>query len=380
MSISTFLIATIFFPSHWIYVPLDHWDANSRKIGIEYILTEPFDPSKQTILTHEDPFDDFLGLGEVLNSELADFNIIRIKGRYFSSEFDRFLGENLQAPWVDKYRWLNRYQIIKDMEWIRKDVLGDNPVILLGFGSSAGLAHYYLHEYPNQVEKVVSLNPLLLDMPKNLSFWDLLEGFDYLTETYSSDQIVRFSTQSFAPYFFMDKPIRDSLIETNIKEFVKSFGENSFYELSPSLVVRSFEHLMDTGPYDLGPFGHLLELISIEIRDETFGQIFENYRGTNYDRGKDYSSKMILIGGAYNLLLDPKSFDVIGEFYPNSNVFLLKDGYDFSVIRKMGLLNELLFGFCSNEISDQIKIYEKLQRVGLLFQNKDYNSIRIGKK
>ncbi|MFC3879182.1 alpha/beta fold hydrolase [Algoriphagus namhaensis] len=374
-----FLFVTLFIQSSWIEVPLDHFDSNSRKISIEYVLNEPFDSHRKTILIHADPLDEYLGVGDLTEVQIPGFNIIRIRGRYFSSDLTNFFDDNPTITWTDKYRWLSRNQVIEDIEWIRKDILGEQPSILLGFGSGAGLVHYYLHEYPNKVEKAVSLNPLLFDVPKNLSFWDLLEGFNRLSETHSTEEIVHFSVQSSDPYFFMDKPTRDSVVENRIGIYEEAFRKKPKVKITPSLVVRSFEHYMDIGIYDLGPIGHFLRLLSKEIRDKSFGQTFENYTGTNYDLGKSYFSKMILIGGAYNLLLDPKSFDVIGEFYPNSNVFLLKDGFDFSMTRKAGIWSELLSVFCSGIIPDQIQMYSKLQGMDLLFQDRDYNSIRVGK-
>ncbi|MHA7131633.1 alpha/beta fold hydrolase [Algoriphagus namhaensis] len=359
-------------------VPLDHLNPNSRKISIEYLFNEPFDPNKKTILTHADPLDEFLGVGHLTEVKTEEFNVIHVRGRYSSPGLTNFFDENPTITWSDKYRWLNRYQVIQDMEWIRKAFLGNSPVILLGFGSNAGLVHYYLHEYPNQVEKVVSLNPLLLDIPKNLSFWDLLESFDDLSKNFSAEEIIHFSAQADQPYFFMDKLSRDSLISEHMNIFLQSDTKRSIEDLFPSLGARAFEHFMDIGIYDLGTLGHFLRLLSIDLRNEPSKKILEIYQGTNYDLGKQFTSKMIVIGGAYNLLLDPKSFDAIGELYPNSNVFLLKDGYNFSRTREAEIWNDLLAVFYSDDTPGQVRMYAKLQGMDLLFQDRTYNSIRVG--
>lgn len=318
-----------------------------------------------------------MGFGDLLNVELKDFNYIKIHGRYFSSDLSRFLKENESIESEKKFHWLSRTQIINDIELVRKEILGDRQVILLGFGSGAGLIHYYLHEYPTSVEKVVSLNPLLFDIPKNLSFWDLLGGFESIVNEYSTNQIIRFSIQSSQPYFFMDKTIRDSVLKANIEEFTRRFDLKNLEETNLSLGVRAFEHELDNGIYDLGPFSHFLSLLSIEWQFDL--NSFDWFKGTNYDLGREFKSKLTLIGGVYNLVLDPKSFDVKGEFYPNSSVYLLKDGFDFSITRNKEMWAEMISSFCSDDISDQIKIFKLLQEKDLLFQEKSYNSVRVGK-
>ncbi|WP_100628035.1 alpha/beta fold hydrolase [Algoriphagus formosus] len=377
MSLFGFIFLLSFGHSDWIEVPLDHEDPYSIKVKIEYSIQQPFDSKKKTIITHADPLDDYLGLGDLIELEFTGFNLIKIHGRYSSPYLNQFIEENTGIESDKKYLWLSRGQIIKDIEVVRKEILGDDSAILIGFGSGAGLIHYYLHEFPNNVEKVVSLNPLLLDIPKNLSFWDLLEGFDSIFKEYSTDQIVRFSITSSEPYFFMDKPIRDSLLESRIKEFVKTSFSESQKEISLGLEARAFEHYLDIGIYDLGPFGHFLGLLSSSLRSNTMS--LEYFNGTNYDRGKAYSSKIILVGGVYNLLLDPKSFDVIGEFYPNASVHYLRDGYDFSETRKRRIWEALISSLCSDDVSTKIEMFKLLQEHELLFQEKNYNSIRVGK-
>lgn len=377
MSLFGFIFLLFFGHSDWIEVPLDHEDPYSKKIKIEYSIQQPFDPKKKTIITHADPFDEYLGLGDLLDLELTEFNLIKIQGRYSSPYLNQFIQENTEIRSDKKYHWLSRDQIIKDIELVRKEILGDDSAILIGFGSGAGLIHYYLHEFPDRVEKVLSLNPLLLDIPKNLSFWDLLEGFDSKIKEYSTDQIVRFSVQSSEPYFFMDKPIRDSTIKVKIEDFINTTFLETQNAISLGLEARAFEHYLDIGIYDLGPFGHFLGLLSLSLRSNTMS--LEYFNGTNYDRGKLFSSKIILVGGVYNLLLDPKSFDVIGEFYPNASVHYLRDGYDFSESRKRGIWEALISSLCSNDVSAKIELFKLLQEQELLFQEKNYNSIRVGK-
>ncbi|WP_297337224.1 hypothetical protein [Algoriphagus sp.] len=378
MNVLGFLLGALFFQSQWIKVPLDHQNPESRKISIEYMLTRPFDPDKKTIITHDDPFDYYFGLGDLLHLPSEDFNVIRIHGRYFSSDLQDFFDENPAITLENNYRWLSRYQVIQDLEWIRKEILGENPAILLGFGSSAGLIHYYLHEYPSHVEKVVSLNPFLLDIPKNLRFWNLLGGFEELIDNQSSELVLKFSTKSSEPYFFLDKSIRDSLFLKKFNEFNQDQNLNEPIFNSLGFTVRAFEHFIDMDKKNLGPLGEFLSQTSLELMEASS---FEKSKieGTNYDMGKMYSSKIIIIGGVYNLLLDPKSFDIIGEFYPNSNVFLLKDGFGFTETQGAGIWKELLITFCSENVQDQVQLYRRLQQLDLLFQEKNYNSIRVGK-
>jgi pimeloyl-ACP methyl ester carboxylesterase len=239
------IFALFFYPvSEIIQVPLDHTDPKSRTITITYHFENQFDSSKQTVFTIDDPIDEAYPDFELGNSIKSEFNWVRISGRYFSEDLEKFITENSQGNWDKIYHWLNQNQVAKDIELIRKQILGDGKVTLIGYSSSSASFLQYLSIYPNNVNKLVCINPLLLDIQTNLSFWSLSESFKNQSTSLSDAEFFDFAYQSSTDYFNIPESKRDSLISNSLKEFKEQKSDSILYSdhFPMSFAVRSFEH------------------------------------------------------------------------------------------------------------------------------------------
>lgn len=99
--------------------------------------------------------------------------------------------------------------------------------------------------------------------------------------------------------------------------------------------------------------------------------------GINFDKGLEFEGRIVLAGGAFDLLLNPKILDVLAEFYPNSTLILLKDGHSLKVFQSCPYYSDFLEAFISNRQASKIQVYEDLNKADLLYLKNDYNSVRV---
>ena len=85
----------------------------------------------------------------------------------------------------------------------------------------------------------------------------------------------------------------------------------------------------------------------------------------------------MIIGGAFNLLINPKVVDVLAEFFPESTLILFRDGHSLEKIRRQKEFSDLLLAFLKNDFEMKVKAYQSLAASNLLFLEKEYNSIRV---
>jgi pimeloyl-ACP methyl ester carboxylesterase len=376
-----FILALFFIPiSETIQVPLDHADPESRKITIRYHFENQFDIRKETIFTIEDPIDEVYQNFELSNSIKSEFNWVRISGRYFSEDLEKFITENSQGNWDKIYHWLNQNQVAKDIELIRNQILGDGKVMLIGYSSSSASFLQYLSIYPNNVNKLVCINPLLLDIQTNLSFWSLSESFKNQSTLLSDAEFFDFAYQSSTDYFNIPESKRDSLISNSLKEFKEQKSDSILYSdhFPMSFAVRSFEHTLG-----LEQKGNSFDPISNYFREKS-EPIWANYSqqkfpliGINYDVGLSFKGEVMIIGGAYNLLINPKVADVLAEFFPKSTMIMFRDGHSLQKIWEEKDFSNLLLAFLKNDFNMKVKAYQSLADLNLLFLKKNYNSIQV---
>lgn len=375
------IFVLLFYPvPKTIQVPLDHTDPKSRKITINYHYENQFDNSKQTVFTIDDPIDEAYQDFELGNSIKSEFNWVRISGRYFSEDLEKFITENSQGNWDKIYHWLNQNQVAKDIELIRKQILGDGKVTLIGYSSSSASFLQYLSIYPNSVNKLVCINPLLLDIQTNLSFWSLSESCKNQSTSLSDAEFFDFAYQSATDYFNIPESKRDSLISNSLKEFKEQKSDSILYSdhFPMSFAVRSFEHTigLDEKVYSFEPISDFLKEKSEPIW-ASYSQRNFPITGINYDVGLSFKGKVMIIGGAYNLLINPKVADVLAEFFPKSTLIMFRDGHSLKKIREEKDFFNLLLAFLKNDFNMKVKAYQSLADLNLLFLKKNYNSIQV---
>ena len=376
------LILALFFNpiSESILVPLDHANPESRKITIRYHFENQFDSHKETIFSIEDPIDEAYEDFELGNSIKEEFNWVRISGRYFSEDLKEFLNENAEGDGGKIYRWLNQNQVAKDIDLIRKKILGNRKVILFGYSSSSALFLHYLSTHTNSVSKLIFINPLLLDIQNNLSFWGFSESFKNSPTDLSNGEFFDFAYQSSHDYFNLPASKRDSLISKSLKEFDDQISDSILIsdQFPMSFAVRSFEHTLG-----LEQIGNSFDPISNYLRDKSepirasYSQQKFPVTGINYDAGLSFKGEVMIIGGAFNLLVNPKVVDVLAEFFPESTLILFRDGHSLEKIKREEEFSNLLLAFLKNDFGMKVKAYQSLADLNMLFFEKEYNSIRV---
>jgi len=376
------LILTLFFNpvSETIQVPLDHADPESRKITITYHFENQFDHRRETVFSIEDPIDEACQDFEWSNSLKEEFNWVRISGRYFSEDLKKFLSENADGEGEKIYRWLNQNQVAQDIELIRKQILGDEKVTLFGYSSSSALFLHYLSTHPNSVSKLIFINPLLFDIQSNLSFWGFSESFKNQSTDLSDAEFFDFAYQSSHDYFNLSPSKRDSLISKSLKEFKEQASDSILFsdQFAMSLAVRSFELTLglEQKGNSFDPISNYLREKSEPIRASHSQRKFP-VTGINYDAGLSFKGEVMIIGGAFNLLVNPKVVDVLAEFFPESTLILFRDGHSLEKIRRAKEFSDLLLAFLKNDFEIKVKAYQSLADLNLLFLEKEYNSIRV---
>lgn len=363
-----------------IQVPMDHFKSGSRKISIEYSLSGPFDSLRPTVFYLEDPVDEVFGYLNIPNQLSDQFNIVTIKGRYRSKELIGFLENRKELDWEITYTLLHQKQVAEDIELIRRELLGKEKVTLLGYSSSASVLHYYLSLYPDQVSTMISLSPLFFDVEENLSFWNQFSFIEEKVEKLNSDRTLEFAYYSHSDFFNSSKSIKDSLLVLALNQFEtdKRSGFSDHQSKSISLRVRAFELIYLTALSSKTTSKTLESFLRVA------SPIFQTFKekpflvyGLNFDKGLEFEGRIVLAGGAFDLLLNPKILDVLAEFYPNSTLILLKDGHSLKVFQSCPYYSDFLEAFISNRQASKIQVYEDLNKADLLYLKNDYNSVRV---
>jgi hypothetical protein len=227
---------------------------------------------------------------------------------------------------------------------------------------------------------MISISPLFFDVEENLSFWNQFSFIEGKTGYLSGDQRLDFAYNSQNDFFNSSKSEIDSLLVMALNQF-KSDKRSAFTELqfnSISLRVRAFELIYHTATSSetisktLESFLRIASPIFEALKEKPF-----LVYGLNFDKGQEFEGKVVLIGGAFDLLLNPKTLDVLAEFYPNSTLIQLKDGHALRVFQCSPYYSDFLEAFISNRQASKIKVYQTIKEADMLFLKSDYNSIRV---
>lgn len=372
-----FLIGTLIHSLERIVeVPIDHANSQSRKIKISFTLEIPFDEKKETVFLFKDPVDEVYGGFQVSPIISENYNLVTIKGRYESKDLMEFLQSFHSNDWEVAYKYLNQWQVARDIEFIRRELLGDKQVSLIGFSSSAALFHYYQAHFPARIKIFISLSPLLLDIQENLSFWKQIGFIDSERLTLENSQLTDLAFYAHQDFFTTRSTEIDSLLPLALEESSLKPGIRNAENLSVSLQVRLFELSQNTSPKDKVIMGFRLNSSPIW---ETFESNSFEVFGQRYDENSKFLGKLLLVGGAFNLLQNPKSFDALAEFYPNSTLVILKDGQSLTKFFNSPVFPSILTAFLEDNTSKKIGTYAELRSRDLLFSEKEYNSIKVGR-
>jgi len=246
----------------------------------------------------------------------------------------------------------------------------------VGFSGAAAYSHYYLCLFPEYVKSLISFNPLLFDLQKNLnlsnpsqcveaiplentSYLDFLwyNNFETLCEEQTGTEDIELAFYSYLKWLFLLPSIEEAN-ETDIALKIRLF------EHSYGLTYNSTPH---------SPASKMAKWMMLESHE--IWKKFEHHPfpvyGMNYDRGLDFSGKVLIVGAVHDKLLSRFCYDVLAEFYLNSTLLLIRDGHSFGKLRGSLLHNKLISSFINNDIHEKVTVYQSLQDEGLLFNKRD---------
>ncbi|RAI90011.1 alpha/beta fold hydrolase [Algoriphagus yeomjeoni] len=354
-------------------VPYNHLLPDSRKIEIQVTFLNEFDSEKETVFLLEDAFDElYMPFDELLDfSEFSNF--VLIKGRKNNEELKRGVMLTGSPDYELAYTLFNQDQVARDVEVIREELLGEEQVILFGYSSSAMVLQNYLSLFPQHVSRMISVNPLVFDVQKNMSFSS--SGLTFQGLTLSDEQNFDFS---YYANFYNVNLGRKAAAKYNLIEFMifqdvlRGLAFNQDSATNIPLLVRAFEHAiavsgMQDSSQKINPSLELLKELSNPLWNTYQNDNFDFY-GTNYDRLLGFEGKMILIGGAFDHLIYSKSYDVLAEYYSDCTLILLNDGHGLQKVLKLTSFNELVNSFIGNDTPGKIAAYKKLSDENFIFE------------
>lgn len=150
-----------------IQVPLDYDHPSLGSAPLYFELGARFDPQKPVVLVIADGQQYFIrrgGIVELQRSLFGDaFNVVGLVTRGSTPEFiQAALGGDGKIDWRKAWQIFNSEQWIRDIESVRKSLLGEHGKIML-YGRSGGayLVHQYLAEYGEHALRAFTQSPVI---------------------------------------------------------------------------------------------------------------------------------------------------------------------------------------------------------------------------
>ncbi|WP_057939507.1 alpha/beta fold hydrolase [Algoriphagus resistens] len=375
-----FLVISASLQAQPFLVPYDHQLPNSRKIEIQVEFINGFDSGKETVFLLEDSFDElylpFIGLLDLTESS----NFVLIKGRKDNEQLKKGVMLSGSPDYRLAYKLYNQDQVARDIEVIRKELLGNEQMILLGHSSAAMVLQHYLSLFPEHVKRMISVNPLVFDIQNNLNFPSAELSFPDVK--LSAEQKVDFSY-----YANFDSENQKFSSKENLMGFLtfqdllSGIAATQLIAGNLPLVVRLFEHgIALSGLQDslqkANPRLEVLKKWSGPLWGEYESSKFAFF-GTNYDRLLEFEGKMILIGAALDRMIYSKSYDVLAEYYSKCTLLLLNDGHGLQQALGFPAFNELVTAFITNDTAGKVAAYEKLYEGNFILEKYDEGAFKV---
>ncbi|MBC7364258.1 MAG: alpha/beta fold hydrolase [Candidatus Aminicenantes bacterium] len=143
------------FYHRYIEVPLSYKDPARGTFKLYYELCSDFDVNKPTILI---PTDGQRSLSQVGWADKykkmfdLDYNTVTYEYRgMFCSKIKELGSKNID--WALAYEFLNSDNVVEDIESIRKDLLGEKQINILGGSGTAMIGLKYISKYPEKVRR-----------------------------------------------------------------------------------------------------------------------------------------------------------------------------------------------------------------------------------
>lgn len=350
-----------------VMVPIDHQLEDSRKIPITYTIIGGFDKNRESIFLVDDPLDTWDDNFGLVNGLQDKWNIVRVHGRRQSEEIKKLVGPYEQANWKLAYRFYNQRQVAQDLEYVRKAIVGDQKIILLGQGSSAAGLLQYLSTFPERVSKSVWLSPLIFDVHKNLSFFTPIHKLSRANVSLNPLLLYHFASQT---SLNLGNLSTDESLWGYFSSFLFPNLHYAFLKKLPlddvATQVRLFEHSYAFGlATDQGhPIGNWLKAISEQVWAVYNQERFDIY-GVNYDQSSQIQESTLMLAGKFDLLINYHSYEVLSELLTMNKPIIVNDGHGLTALHSSGLLPALIESFLANDTDKKVQVFEEMKRLGL---------------
>lgn len=352
-----------------VLVPIDHQIPGSKKIAIQYSFENNFEEGRETVFLVDDPLKDVShSLDPILVLE-GNWNVVRIHGRHHSADIKKMLLERDNLSWKEAYRFYNQHQVAHDIEYVRKKLLGDQKVILLGHSSSAAGLLYYISIFPEKVSRSILMSPLLFDVQENLRFsTEILPLVDFGFKI-DAELLFDYAIRSGLNFVQFEEDERYTFFLSSLLFSYFQFGlQNRILKVDDvAKKVRIFEHFFAFG------FKENLKHPIAEWMREVSSGLWLAYKkspfpihGTYYDQVWRNQGNILILGGKYDLLVNYHSYEVLAEFFPNSTLVIINEGHSLNKLYSSGLMARLLNAFLENSVVEKIRVFEEMRKLSLL--------------
>lgn len=252
----------------YISVPLNYKNPELGTFKLYYELCSDFDENKPTVMIPTDGQRTFsqVGMADQYKTMFdLGFNTVTYEFRgMFASQIP--IIDKPSLDWNLAYEILNCDNVIEDIESIRKDLLGDQKIFILGGSGTAMMGMKYTAKYPDNVEKAFLMSffkDAKGSSEAGVSFFNkfleqnnLMKEFDKITKSPDIDLEQFFFLLQRLLYY--DKNTAQKMIvdisDNNYKlyeEYLEKFGSVSFFVRSaqkyrPWSVVFMYESNIET--------------------------------------------------------------------------------------------------------------------------------------
>lgn len=326
----------------YIEVPISYQNPQKGTFKLYYELCSDFDKSKPTIII---PTDGQRSLSQVgwADKYKQRFNLkyntvtYEYRGMYASDIPDI---NNKALEWETAYEILNSDNVIQDIERIRKDLLGDEKVFILGGSGTAMIGLKYVAQYPEKIKRAFLMS-FFKDAQgssesgvkyfKNfINENNLNEKYIYALENPKTRPVqLRFLLQRLL-YFDKEKA-KELIVELSedkfdlYRKYTTMLGDVDFFTRSiqkykPWSVVFMYETNINTTSYGIYDINHPFYEVANPIR-KAFDQEHKSKQHLfNINNLENVNTEILLVGGKLDQVAPLNQLKIIHKELPNSKL------------------------------------------------------------
>jgi pimeloyl-ACP methyl ester carboxylesterase len=388
-----------------IKVPLDYEHIVRGTAPLYFELGASFDRSKPTLIVVADGQQFYVTRGGIarLQNELfgSAFNVVGIVTRGTTPQFiNASLDRSGQPDWAAAWAIFNSGQWIKDIESVRKALVGENGKILL-YGRSGGayLVHQYLARYGDHVSRVFTQSAVNPTINRQLNiridnFWNEIGEQDpSLQDTlkrgldrHASERIGILMTLQ-RQHFYVSADLlpraRAELIRSLARDDLSLYlKERKQYEVDDVIKmsqtndiipqnVRVLELITPSGAFDDTSSAEIHPLIESQRHFlEPLLDLLKKgkIRLPPFDSvpAHSLSTEVFILAGRWDEAVDYRISIALASMYPHGFLFIADDNHVFSKLTSTGTSTQMLraflqFGIHSTEFSAALAMARSVQ-------------------